>query len=380
MRAGDKTYALRLNRAIRAMNDQSRVEQLEKTLSETLNTTEVSPKVYSITKEFSMMEFLNGHTVTPDDLRSAEILKKIVYRIKELHSADISSFSSQIAPLDPFELLSKSFNSNSFNIADSEFEHRVNSVFNTVLDTYIELCTKVHEIYEECLIHNDIARRNILRVGDEIKLIDFDRVKKGSPLIDLANLSLEYDSVKTKELVLKTYYSTCTPELLKMLSVYENFSLLTSLYISHMNKAESAALHYLEKLEKRVELNQRIIKSQIGEAQGLSGVPLDIKYIVDALEENNYKVDAKMEQWVRRLLYTFPSIDTDVFMTAVARNVATLLLPKSKAIEVLDGFSNILKNIEAATQTANIEENADIAHNRTRTAVLDENRELVWKN
>lgn len=158
----------------------------------------IGPTIYYTAKNkcFVLMEFLEGGTVTFDQVRTPEACVSIAKAIKTLHSSPIQEWIHY----DCLDLYKSTYNSLVKQAGKRpEFEEAINMM----CDAYAE----VNNLSTEKVnAHSDLNPRNIFIINGQAKFIDWGDVNYRDPFYDLALFSvISAYTHELEELLLESY-------------------------------------------------------------------------------------------------------------------------------------------------------------------------------
>ena len=162
----------------------------------------VSPEVFHSQKGALVIRFIDGHTLTPDDVRSSEMLERIVPLVRKTHEEVPKHLRGPILMFWAFHVIRDYVSA----LADAGGEGR---------ESLSGLLTKA-EILEDAvgqidvvLGHNDLMAANFIDDGDRLWLIDWDYAGFNSPLFDLGGLASNNQLSPDQETwLLETYFGS----------------------------------------------------------------------------------------------------------------------------------------------------------------------------
>lgn len=196
----DEKYIVNINNQKYVLRHKvnSKIEDAELYMLNRANELGIGPKIYYIAKDksFVLMEFLEGGTITFDQVRTSEACISIANGIKSLHSSQAQEWIHY----DSLALYEDSYN---FLINNAGKKSEFDEAINMMRDAYTEL-NKLS--IEKVNIHFDLHPRNIFIINGQAKFIDWGDVCYHDPFYDLALFSMfTAYTPELEELLLQTY-------------------------------------------------------------------------------------------------------------------------------------------------------------------------------
>lgn len=158
------------------------VRSIELAASQAAAAAGISPIVYHHQPGALVMDFVEGHTLTPEEIRDPCNLERIVRLVRHAHR-DIPRFFRGPAPMFwPFQVI----RDYTHTLEDAESHYLPMLV--RLLDAAERLETAVGPI-ELVFGHNDLLAANFIDDGTRLWLVDWDYAGFNSPLFDLGGLA-----------------------------------------------------------------------------------------------------------------------------------------------------------------------------------------------
>lgn len=161
---------------------------------------ELSPPIVFAGEGVLAMEFVDGHTLSAEDIRRSEILEKIVPVIKRLHRDGTKAVRG---PVITFWV---------FHVIRDYAAHIISegSPYAPEMTKFLEICGALEQAVgpvDIVLGHNDLLPANFIDDGDKVWLLDWDYGGFNSPLFDLAGLASNAEfSAEQESRLLEMYF------------------------------------------------------------------------------------------------------------------------------------------------------------------------------
>ena len=142
----------------------------------------ISPEIIYTEPGFLVMRFIEGKTLTQEDVIQESYLKRIIPLLQQCHHGVASHIRGPILFFWVFHVI----RDYSATLKDN------NSRMIPHLPGYIELASELEEVVgrmQPVFGHNDLLPANIIDDGQKLWLIDWDYAGFTSPLFDLSNLA-----------------------------------------------------------------------------------------------------------------------------------------------------------------------------------------------
>lgn len=160
----------------------------------------ISPEIVYSTDGVFVMRFIEGRTLTEDDVRETHNLERILELIRTCHNDIPIHFIGPALVFWPFHVCRNYVHS------ATEGNSRVMNMLPHLLDMNAELEKSVGEI-KMVFGHNDLLAANFIDGGDRLWLLDWDYAGYNSALFDLANLSSNNETSPAQDdWILETYH------------------------------------------------------------------------------------------------------------------------------------------------------------------------------
>ena len=185
------------------------VRAIELAASQAAAAAGISPIVYHHEPGALVMDFIEGRTLTPEDIRDPRNLERIVRLVRHAHR-DIPRFFRGPAPMFwPFQVI----RDYTHTLEDAGSHHLPMLV--RLLDAADRLEAAVGPI-ELVFGHNDLLAANFIDDGMRLWLVDWDYAGFNSPLFDLGGLASNNGfSAAEEETLLALYFERPVDDLLR---------------------------------------------------------------------------------------------------------------------------------------------------------------------
>lgn len=193
----------------------------------------VSPEVVHSEPGVIVIRFIDGHTLTPDDVRSPGVIERIVPLVRTTHT-DIPRLLRQ--PALTFSVFDV--------IAGYSHGLREDGRGSTALDELTSRAATLEGsvgMLDRVLGHNDLLAANFIDDGERLWLIDWDYAGFSSSLFDLGGLASNSELSKEQEVTLLHEYYGAPPDsdLLKRFEAMKCASLLREMLWSMTSEVHS---------------------------------------------------------------------------------------------------------------------------------------------
>jgi thiamine kinase-like enzyme len=160
----------------------------------------ISPEIVYSTVGVFIMRFIEGQTLTEQDVRQQQNLERIIPLIQACHTEIPKYFQGAALVFWPFHVC------RNYIRTAREGKSRMSDLLPRFLDINEELEKTVGEI-KLVFGHNDLLAANFIDDGERLWLLDWDYAGYNSALFDLANLSSNNDlSPEQEDKSLEIYY------------------------------------------------------------------------------------------------------------------------------------------------------------------------------
>ncbi|WP_434361849.1 phosphotransferase [Parasalinivibrio latis] len=160
----------------------------------------ISPEILYCSPEALIMDFIDGETLTSDQMRNNTTLEKVIPVLKNCHDE-----------------IPKHLNAGSLFFWVFQVNRNYAGTLKEDNSEYISLLPRLMNINHElekavgrvtmAFCHNDMLAANFIQQGEKIWLIDWDYGGFNSPLFDLANLSANISLSEEQEIwLLENYF------------------------------------------------------------------------------------------------------------------------------------------------------------------------------
>jgi thiamine kinase-like enzyme len=159
----------------------------------------VAPEVFFATENALIIQYIDGKTLSEEDIRHDETLRDLLVLIKKTHVEAARLVRGPVCAFWPFRICRDyAFFLEENNSQFAPLLWRLRQL-NDQLETYIGSVSLV-------LGHNDLLAANVIDDGARLWLIDWEHAGLTSPLFDLANLSTNNGLTTTQENWMLEYY------------------------------------------------------------------------------------------------------------------------------------------------------------------------------
>lgn len=160
----------------------------------------ISPEVFHAEPGFLVLRFIDGKTLTEEDIQTDSILKRILPALKTCHRDMPKYFKGPALIFWVFHVL------NDYADTIRKGNGRLNSLVPDLMSQSSILETAIGQI-DLIYGHNDLLAANFLDDGQKIWLIDWDYAGFNSPLFDLGGLASNNGlSVAQENWLLEAYF------------------------------------------------------------------------------------------------------------------------------------------------------------------------------
>ncbi|MEX1034378.1 MAG: choline/ethanolamine kinase family protein [Sneathiella sp.] len=166
----------------------------------------VSPAVLYAEPGILVLDYIEGKTLTEDDVRKPEILRKIVPLIRTVHQKIPEYLDGPLMNFDVFNIL----------LDYGETLKNEGSRHIGKLAELLEAASELEEAAgapETVFCHNDLLAANFLDDGSRLWLIDWDYAGYNTPLFDLGGLASNNGFLESAEKYLLETYFECAVDL-----------------------------------------------------------------------------------------------------------------------------------------------------------------------
>lgn len=160
----------------------------------------LSPRVVHHEPGALVLEYIDGRTLTPEDVRDPAILPRIAELIRTCHTRMAGHLRGPLLMFWPFHVI------RDYAVTLREAKSRWADRLPGFLDVAGDLARRVGPI-DVVFAHNDLLAGNLIDDGKRLWLIDWDYAGFNSPLFDLANLASNNNlSPDDEDLLLDLYF------------------------------------------------------------------------------------------------------------------------------------------------------------------------------
>ncbi len=181
----------------------------------------ISPEIVYSTEGIFVMRFIEGHTLTEEEVRQPQNLERIIGLIQVCHNKIPTHFRGAALVFWPFHVC------RNYVQTAREGNSRLTDLLPRLWDMNAELEKTVGEI-RLVFGHNDLLAANFIDDGQRLWLLDWDYAGYNAALFDLANLASNNGLSRQQEnWVLEQYYrQTVTDQLRRRFAAMKCVSLL----------------------------------------------------------------------------------------------------------------------------------------------------------
>jgi len=181
----------------------------------------VSPEVVHHEAGALVLRFIDGKTLTPDEIRDRRMLARIVPLLRRCHGEIERHLRGPVQMFWVFHVL------RDYAATLREGRSRFTPELSKLLAAAAELQAAAGAI-DVVFCHNDLLAANFIDAGDRLWLIDWDYARFNSPLFDLANLCSNADVAQADEVwLLEAYFERpLSPERMRRYQAMKCASLL----------------------------------------------------------------------------------------------------------------------------------------------------------
>lgn len=177
--AGGRAFAVRIGDDI---PEQHILRFNEQAASRAAATAGLSPPVLHHEPGALVLDYIDGRTLTPADVRQDAMLARILPLVKRCHAEMPRYMRGAALAFWPFQ----SMRDYLWTLAETPNRHRSQlDRYGTIVAVLEDAVGPIRIVYG----HNDLLAANLIDAGDRLWLIDWDYGGYGSPLFDLANLA-----------------------------------------------------------------------------------------------------------------------------------------------------------------------------------------------
>jgi thiamine kinase-like enzyme len=160
----------------------------------------ISPEIVYSADGVFIMRFIEGRTLTEQEVREQQNLERIIHLIQVCHNEIPKHFQGPALVFWPFHVC------RSYILTAREGNSRMMDAFPRFLDLNEKLEKTVGEI-KLVFGHNDLLAANFIDDGKRLWLLDWDYAGYNAALFDLAGLSSNNElSGEQEDWILETYY------------------------------------------------------------------------------------------------------------------------------------------------------------------------------
>jgi aminoglycoside phosphotransferase (APT) family kinase protein len=264
LKVPNQNYVLRLNRAKApgVKNNFNYRSELE--ILESLSDSGIAPKIYFASSDILIMEKISGKHPTAEEIFTNERLTNLVSIIKKIHSIPAANFKNY----NPESILEEFLIHRE---TSEELKSTFTPLYEELLQEFFQLPPNVTTELNDVVSHNDISLRNTIINEDRVRLIDFERVAKCSPFVDLANLALITSDVEIYKRILREYFGETTDAHLDALKVYQKLELIRRAFILAETGRKSDSVMCIAKIKSNELDTSRTLNSKIEKLLKVSG-------------------------------------------------------------------------------------------------------------
>ena len=164
----------------------------------------IAPAVHCVAKGLLVIDYIEGRTLTTDDINRPEILERVVKVIKDCHQRVATELRGASLVFWVFHV-----------IRDYATTLRAaNSPYSEQLNEWLELASRLESLagpFDIVYGHNDLLAANFIDDGKKLWLIDWEYAGYNTPLFDLGGLASNNDLPEALERKLLDLYFSLPP-------------------------------------------------------------------------------------------------------------------------------------------------------------------------
>ena len=193
----------------------------------------ISPAVLHAEPGVLVLDFIDGQTLRPEDVRDAARLPRIAALLRRVHTEVVSHLRGPVLAFWVFQVL----RDYAIELQQQRSPHA--PVLTTLLARGEQLERDVGPV-DIVFSHNDLLAANLIDDGTRLWLIDWDYAGFNSPLFDLGGVASnnDLDAAQTHNL-LEAYYGTVDTHLLRRFSAMRCASLIRETLWSMVSEIHS---------------------------------------------------------------------------------------------------------------------------------------------
>ncbi len=177
----------------------------ERAASRAAHAAGISPEVVHVEPGALVLRFVEGRTLTAEDVREPATLTRIVDLVKRAHVEIAAHLRGPTLAFWPFHVVRDYVHT----LRDGKCRLRAE------LDRFLEVSAALESFHVQTSMvfgHNDLLAANFIDDGERLWLIDWDYTGWGSPLFDLAGLASNHELDQEQERFLLRSYFECEPD------------------------------------------------------------------------------------------------------------------------------------------------------------------------
>lgn len=195
----------------------------------------ISPEIVHNVDGVFVMRFIEGQTLTEQDVKKEKNLKRIIHLIKTCHIELPKHFYGPALVFWPFHVIRNYIHT----------ARRDNSRMKVLLPRFLDISEKLETAVGEIKLvfgHNDLLAANFIDSGERLWLLDWDYAGYNTALFDLANLSSNNDLTEDQEewLLIDYYQKEVTDTLRYRFATMKCVSLLRETLWSIVSEIHSS--------------------------------------------------------------------------------------------------------------------------------------------
>jgi thiamine kinase-like enzyme len=162
----------------------------------------ISPALHYVEESATVLAFIEGRTLTPEDVRSRAMLERVLPLVRQCHHDMLKHFRGPVLAFWVFHALRDY--AHTLTERGSRMAAAVPDLLNRA-DTLEQAVGSVGIVFG----HNDLLAANLIDDGDRLWLIDWDYAGLNSPLFDLGGLASNNElSSADEDWLLEHYFET----------------------------------------------------------------------------------------------------------------------------------------------------------------------------
>ena len=190
----------------------------------------IAPDVFYFEEGILVTRFVDGRTLTDDDVRDGALIKRLGARLRQLHDST-TTLTGELLFFCPFQTIRTYVRT-----AREAGASLPSDMDELVADSF----TLGEFTYAPRLCHNDLLAANLIDDGNQLWIVDWEYAGIGHHLFDLAGVSANCGLSDSQEAtLLESYGSAASDEDLRTMQVLKSVSLLREALWSMIQKVKS---------------------------------------------------------------------------------------------------------------------------------------------